>query len=268
MGNCAGEMVKRVKHAARWLAGWGVGLWFVVTGKRKQGLARYDEKGTILSVFSHYPTAMVNRKVLTWLLREGFKFVSTDEMLTWNSVEDMPEGRIAWLTFDDGWASMKENVLPFLTEQGIPATIFVAPEDGANKGPLLSQAEISELAKTNKLLTFENHTLTHCKCDKVIAEENGTAKLADEIACARERIGELTGRSPKLMCYPYGRWNEATEEIVKGTGLVAVRSNPGVMRAGQAGEYRNLYYNDMSFLENSCRVAGAWMKIKSGGGRQ
>lgn len=257
-------MLLRIKYYVRRLCGWLIGLWFVVSGKRRKAIEQYDVPGTILSVFSHYPTKAVNEKILKWLLDEGFTFVSTDELLSWRKIHDLPKGRLAWLTFDDGWASLKDNVFPFLEKYNIPATIFVALEDCANKGPLLTREEICELSKTNKLLTFENHTLSHCKCDEIPATEYGASFFRGEIDCASTGIESLTNRRPHLMCYPYGRCNDFTDSIVLKNGMLPVKSNPGLMWYDRVGECRNLYYNDMSFLENSCRVAGAWLKIKSG----
>lgn len=253
-------MMLRVRKAV----GSIIGSFFVATGMRRRKLHQYDGKDSILSVYSHYPTREANELILSWLCDEGFRFLSTDEILYWRDNGVRPQGdRLAWLTFDDGWASLKGNVMPFLEKKSIPATIFIAPNDRANKGPLLTCEDIRALAHSCPLITFENHTLTHCRCDELIATEGGANKLKREIAEASERIALWTSRQPKLMCYPYGRCNDATDEIVRQINLIPVKSSPGPSTLNTFGMCRNLYYNDMSFFENSCRVAGSWIKIRS-----
>ena len=240
-----------------------VGGMFVVSGQRRKKLLRYDQAGSILSLYSHHPTRRANLDVLKWLKDEGFLFMSTDELLGIRQSEISQSKRLAWLTFDDGWRSLQTEVIPDLVDMNIPATIFIAPDDKANKGPLFDENDVRKIAAECPLITFENHTLTHCKCEEIILLPDGPSRLESEIVTANKMIAEWTGRKPRMMCYPYGRYNNDVDDLVRSLGLIPVKTTSGVMTANTIGHVRNLFYNDMSFCENSCRVVGAWLKINT-----
>lgn len=256
---------------------------------RSSKLAQYDDEKNVLSVFSHNPTEETFRSLVKWLRRERFSFVSTDDLLDGN----LPRGRKAWLTFDDGWVSCKNVVLPIAGKEDVPFTIFVSPQETrrgkiwnaymddeqkkklytldddaryaavdaflatqpTRKDHLLSEADIRELG-THPLVTIENHTYTHPSCVHRPLES-----ILESVERATETIMEWTGRRPRMMCYPFGHRSEATDRAITNMGYVPVCSRPGVMTMDTIGKFRNLFYDDMTFLENSCRVLGAWKKI-------
>ena len=65
-----------------------------------------------------------------------------------------------------------------------------------------------------------------------------------------------------MVCYPFGHWTDETDRAIRSAGYIPVTIRPGVMTSDAPGMYRNLFYDKMSFLENSCRIVGAWRTIK------
>ena len=288
-----------LKAELRKCAGWGVGAWHILNGSRTRAIRAYDRPGTVLSVVSHNPARKVFASILDFLVGEGFSFISTDELLDGNLVEMGKErGRLAWLTLDDGWRDTIENVLPEIERHRIPLTYFISPGESemgdlwphrvAGKVTqdvreslwnmcaderydvivkavgevetrlLMDERDIRRLSK-HELLTFENHTYSHLSCANRPADE-----VKEEIQRTQAVLEEWTGRTPRLMCYPFGRYTKETDyRIRRETGLVPVKLAPGVMDEASICERRNQFYDTMSLTENSCRVFGAWRKIRN-----
>ena len=266
--------------------GWLVATRYAIL--RSSKLQLYDNDAAVFAIFSHNPTARVFGDVIRWLRKERFAFVSTDDLLNGR----LPAGRKAWLTFDDGWLACKDVVLPIAEKEGVPFTIFVAPQETmrgemwtANvpserkqelyalpdeeryaivdkmfsqhvKRSLLSVEDVKTLSR-HPLVTIENHTWSHLSC-----AHRPTSSVMDSVAKATVAISDWTGRRPRMVCYPFGHWTDETDCAIRAAGYVPVTIQPGVMTCDALGRFRNLFYDNMSFLENSCRIVGAWRKIK------
>lgn len=288
-----------LNHYMRKSLGCFVGNMFVLSGKRAQKLKYYEKTGRMLSIYSHNPRLTVLSDIIRWLKRYDFVFLSTDDILKRESTELVKTRRVVWLTFDDGWADNSENVFPVLLKENIPATFFIAPGETLRgsiwttglrnqysaeelqrlyglpdedryrfldqnprmketKRTLLTREMIKAYA-SNPLFTFENHTYSHLSATHLPADY-----VKESVLKAQSALAQWTNRAPKLVCYPFGHWNESTDEMIHSLGLIPVHSTPGVqMASDELGTYRNLFYNDMSFAENSCRILGAWTRIKA-----
>lgn len=274
----------------RYAIGWGIGVCYA--HMREEKLRQYDVECSILSIFSHNPSLAVFTEMIQYLKREGFCFLSTDDLLD----RKLPAGRKAWLTFDDGWLACKDVVLPLAEKEGVPFTIFISPKETmrgemwtahvpperkqelytlpdeerysivdkiisetgrkAGKRSLLSAEDVQKLSR-HPLVTIENHTWSHLSC-----AHRPTVAVMDSVERATAEIESWTGRRPRMVCYPFGHWTDETDCAIRKAGYVPVTIRPGVMTSDTPGKYRNLFYDNMSFLENSCRIVGAWRKIK------
>lgn len=284
----------------RYLAGYGIGLGFAISGARRRAINRYDDSNTVLSVMTHHPTRKAFKSIIDWLLEERFHFVSTDDLLN-NAIPDLHKryGRLAWLSLDDCWACCKDNVLPITMDKGIPVTFFL-PTAEIKRGILwrhsvYKKVDSVTMEKLHWMLAPERYQtidqiLTSSPSERVlmtvdeiskyaqnplITFENHTAyhescvhwpiqAVLDSIADADKDIIAWTGRRPRLVCYPYGYYSEVLDkQIRKQTGKFTVSCNPGLMTRENLFFVRNQVYDAMSFAENSCRVAGSWLPIHS-----
>ena len=261
-----------------------------------RAIRRYDNAGTILSLFGHNPSPRVLRRLIGWLTRHGFTFVSTDELLEMRDGRRNWQARTAWLTFDDGWCDFEKNLLPILREYNVPATIFVPPHESERgcvwtnsvmrivpnwrdwyvlsaderyrrveailQGDHASRSladpdELRRLAQSG-FVTLENHTLTHLSCARRPVDE-----VAQEVEKTQDILASWTGRRPKLLCYPFGHCSVAADQKIKEMGLQPVRSIPGMMTLTTIGDFRNMFHDSMSCAENVGRVLQAWPKVNS-----
>jgi peptidoglycan/xylan/chitin deacetylase (PgdA/CDA1 family) len=114
------------------------------------------------------------------------------------------------LTFDDGYASFLEQVLPLLVERRLPATLYVTT--GLLGEPrMLSQAALTEIIGNG--IEIAAHAVRHRHLDLLSDTE-----LHSELRGSRERLGELVGNEPTSFAYPYGSYNRPVQELVCAAG--------------------------------------------------
>ena len=279
----------------RYLLGLALGLLHIGSGDRRRKLQAILDSPFVFPVYSHHPDCAVLVAVLDWLAKNGFHFVTADELISIAKGQKSPDPRSVWLSFDDGWKSNLTNVIPVLRERRIPATFFIAPQasiDGfvwtsllpggidpqeraelfklgnaerlalyknwlksTSKQRLLISPEDLKVLSREGLFSLENHTLTHCACAVMEPEET----LA-EVEQADSLIKQWAGRQTTLMCYPFGRYSIRGDKILRSKGFIPVLSQPGLV--GTDRICRNLFYDTMSVCENSCRIVRAWRSIQ------
>ena len=287
--------MREMNFRVRKVVGWGVAQAYALVGRRRTAIQHYYSPGTILSIFGHDPRPDVLDGLLAWLKRQGFSFLSTDQLL------DMRDGKLdwrplsAWLTFDDGWAGFEDRLLPILERNKAPATIFIPPGETArgqiwtnsimrhvpdwrtwynlsadvryarvdevlrvqgDARRLVDQDELVRLAKSG-WVTLENHTYTHLSCS-----HRPVAEVVSEVQKTQRVLRDWTGRLPRLVCYPFGHFTEETDEAIRELGLMPVHSNPGRMSVQSVGSARNMFHETMSTAENIGRVLQAWPRVK------
>ena len=140
------------------------------------------------------------------------------------------------LTFDDGYANLKTNVHPLLTELGFPYTVFLVSErvgktndwvirDGYEATPLLTWGDIAEM-QADGLVAFEAHTATHPRLADI-----GPAEARRELADSKDALEQKLGTPITTLCYPYGSVSEAAQDMAGEIGYAqAVTTEFGRVR--------------------------------------
>jgi peptidoglycan/xylan/chitin deacetylase (PgdA/CDA1 family) len=139
------------------------------------------------------------------------------------------------LTFDDGFADLRDEALPALEEHGFRATVFVATgvTDGRltfpwyeRQPPVLGWDEVVELDRRGTL-RFEAHTVSH---PSLLALDEAAART--EIRDSRRELEQRLGRPVSSFAYPAGLFGERERRLVAESGYsAAVTCEPGVNRA-------------------------------------
>ena len=135
-------------------------------------------------------------------------------------LERVAEGEPAVaLTFDDGYVNFAEHAVPVLEEFQLPATVFVVSgrcgsvnEWDATKGiprlRLLDWSAIRNLPPS--LVALGGHSHTHRDLTRLPHDD-----LASELRGCRETIEQRTGRSARVLAYPFGRSNAAVRAAAR-----------------------------------------------------
>lgn len=123
------------------------------------------------------------------------------------------------ITFDDGFASDHEIVLPILRDNGIRGTFFVNMRDGDRGNHLMTDKQIKELSDEGHEVGC--HSNNHSRLTDLSDEE-----ILEEWIENKKRIEEVTGKPVYTHSYPWGDTNNhinhlagAVFEATRGTNI-------------------------------------------------
>lgn len=168
-----------------------------------------------------YVTEAVFDQHLRILKRFGKKLVSIEEAeIAARSKSGM---NLVVMTFDDGYKSFSELVVPKLVEFGGKGTVFIVTDQvgktnkwdtdlGDAPENLLTWDELRSVQKLG--FTVGAHTKTHCHLDQLDPEI-----ARDEILGSREKIESELSSKCDLFCYPYGGQSLSVRQAVQNSGF-------------------------------------------------
>ena len=175
------------------------------------------------------------REQMDFLASEGFRVVGLPEVLELLDAGSAAPRTIG-LTFDDGFADVRDAALPALARHGFRATVFVATGviDGREsfrwyerQPPVLGWDAVIELDREGTL-GFEAHTVSH---PNLLSVDETTA--AAEIADSRRELASRLGRPVSTFAYPAGLFGERERRLVAAAGYAAaVSCEPGLNLPG------------------------------------
>lgn len=173
------------------------------------------------------------REQLHKLAARGFRGATFTAAATGES-----PGRLAVITFDDGFRSAAEHALPVFDELGWPATVFTVTSTATNGDPMrwlsgelpapddallpLRWSELVDLAARG--WEIGSHASTHR-----LLSELDDADLEAELRSSRKEIVERIGACTSIS-YPWGE--------VDGRVVAAARAAGYVAGSGLAGRFR------------------------------
>jgi peptidoglycan/xylan/chitin deacetylase (PgdA/CDA1 family) len=116
---------ERITRVVRNAICWLLASILILLGHVKSAKYESFQDGVITSIYFHNPNRKLFRKIVTWLQRNRYTFISCDQLIEiLNGRVTCPPGAV-WLSFDDGWKGNLANVLPIALEYNIPVTIFI-----------------------------------------------------------------------------------------------------------------------------------------------
>lgn len=173
-----------------------------------------DDSGSVISTPGN-----TFAKQMRFLKENGYRAISLKRLCQLWKAQERIAPRTVVLTFDDGYANLKQLALPVLREYGFEATIFaVAGHVGGYNNwpsqppivphlPLLSWSELRELSRQG--FEIAGHSLTH----PVLAGISKDA-LAREVSRSKDMIEQKIGAPVRTFAYPYGVVDQACYDWV------------------------------------------------------
>jgi biofilm PGA synthesis lipoprotein PgaB len=181
---------------------------------------------------------------IEYLRLHGYHFVSIEDVIRANRKEKKLPPKPVLLTFDDGYLSFYEFVFPLLKIYGIPSVLAVVAhwiDHGSpyTKLPLMNWEQLKEVGQSG-LVEIASHT--HNMHHGVVYNPQGNTgpavsrriyepetKSYESESAKRNRLGKdfLTARrtlaqkaqwSPRVMVWPYGKYNQIAVEEAKKCG--------------------------------------------------
>lgn len=163
------------------------------------------------------------REQFVYLAENGFTSISLyDLSLAIANKKALPEKPII-LTFDDGYLDNYENAYPLLEEFGFTGTFFIITDFADQNNPNhMSWDMLRELFAAGH--SIENHTLSHPDLSQMTRDG-----MYGQIERSQRAIADQIGHTPQYLCYPAGRYNETTIEVLQELDLWgAVTTRGGV----------------------------------------
>ena len=112
------------------------------------------------------------------------------------------------LTFDDGYDDNYTELFPLLKKYNAKATIFVIADrmDMEHKMTVEQAKEMSD----SGLVSIQSHTMTHGQLDRMDEEQ-----LVYQMEQSQLLITRMTGKVPRTLSYPEGRYTQLAVEVAK-----------------------------------------------------
>lgn len=191
---------------------------------------------------------------LTWLHDHGYHPISVDDILNaQKGIKALPEKPVL-LTFDDGYASFYTHAYPLLKLfnyhaiaalegswlDAEPKSIVSYGDAKVPRENFLTRAQIKEMAKSG-LVEFASHSydlhkgillnpygntapaaITHQylpESKSYETDEAYQARISTDLKRNSAYIQTLTGKAPRIMVWPYGRYNQITLNIAEKLGM-------------------------------------------------
>ena len=149
------------------------------------------------------------REQMTYLAENGFETIDLyDLSLAIADKKELPQKPVI-ITMDDGYRDNFENAFPVLQEFGMKATFFVVTElIDQEIGNYMTWPMAKEMADAG--MRIEPHSKTH-------ADLSGQEReyIIYEVLGSQESIAAHVGYTPRYFCYPGGRYDETTLEVVQ-----------------------------------------------------
>jgi peptidoglycan/xylan/chitin deacetylase (PgdA/CDA1 family) len=160
---------------------------------------------------------------LAFLQENGFTSVTMAQL--WAALSEgaeLPEKPIIF-TFDDGYIDAYQHAMPRLLERGMTGLFYIVKNFMDQPG-YLSWGQVVEMR--NAGMEIGNHTSSHPNLSSL----DYNAQF-DEIDGAAAAIGEVLGARPPFFCYPLGRYNASTIQVLKDTGhITATTTSDGTLK--------------------------------------
>lgn len=159
-----------------------------------------------------------------WLARHRTVLPLADAVAQMDGRGRLPRGMSA-LTFDDGFASLFDQVLPLLQRHRLPATVFLVAEtltpggrpvdwvDTPPAWPLstLSADEVLEMQSSG--VEFQSHSYSHLDLTELTHDE-----CVRDLRDSRTVLEDLLGRPVTQLAYPRGRHNDTVRSAAGAAG--------------------------------------------------
>lgn len=199
----------------------------------------------------------------SWLKVKGYNVISIQDILTAKKTgQALPDKSIV-LTFDDGYKSFYTYVMPLLKAFNYPATLAIVgswlevPENGTvlyadklvPRSKFLSIKELQEVSRS-KLVEIASHTydlhhgilgnnegnmmpaLTTFEYNKNTLQYESDAhylnRIKSDLVKNNAWIKKHTGISPRVVVWPYGRYNQVAQSMAKDLGMDLALTLDGV----------------------------------------
>ncbi|MFT4020949.1 MAG: poly-beta-1,6-N-acetyl-D-glucosamine N-deacetylase PgaB [Acinetobacter sp.] len=221
---------------------------------------------------------------IKWLQKSGFHFISVDQLLKAHQGKAALPAKPVLLTVDDGYESFYSNIYPFVKANKIPVVLAIVGswvetpanqpvnfgDDHIERNKILTWAQLKEMSQSG-YVEIANHSYnlhrgitgnpqgnsepaatTHLYNEKTKKYEGDGAyakRIYDDLKKNNDLIQEHGIPTPRVMVWPYGRYNLQTVKIAKELGMpitISLDDGPVYLKKSLSAVNRILVEQDMS----------------------
>jgi len=190
---------------------------------------------TTQAITSVTPTQF--REQMQYLADNDFNVIPLSQMINAIKAKEVLPPKTIVITFDDGYKSIANTAHPILKEYGFPYTLFVAIAPiKAGYSQMMSWEQLTSLSREGAEIA--NHSWGHehlIRKREGETQEQWQTRVEANILESEAEIFKATGRSLKMLAYPYGEYNQALEDILTENGYIGLGQ-----QSGAAGIYSSL----------------------------
>lgn len=166
-------------------------------------------------------TDIFKRSILN--LKKRFVFISLQDALQHIECDRLRRSDYAVLTADDGWESLK-NIIPWLTNQNVPITLFVNPlyMDGIHKHSreterYLTKEEVSDMmVRYAPFVSVASHGWSHADCSMM-----SLSQFKEHVDNAESYLAEFSNKIP-FYAFSWGKYQGNQIEYLREKFIVPV----------------------------------------------
>jgi peptidoglycan/xylan/chitin deacetylase (PgdA/CDA1 family) len=243
----------------------------IASGRVRRAKRRVLNSNVVTAIYFHNPSKRLFGKCVRWLTRNGYKVISAADLISiLHDGAEPPRGAV-WLSFDDGFKELLQNVIPLSRQCNIPITVFIpsgivegrglfpwlhGPTEEEN-GPRdsVTKANVKEMARYPEV-TIGSHTVGH-----IVTSNLSNEQTRFELGESRRVLEAWTGRAVQTFAYPEGRLSGREAHVLAEYGyqlaattearLVTTESNPYFVPRFHVGD-------NIPFPEAICNMVGMW----------
>jgi poly-beta-1,6-N-acetyl-D-glucosamine N-deacetylase len=252
----------------------------IAFGRVRRARKRAFNNDVVSAIYFHNPNKRLFARCVQWLAKNGYAFISDDDLIKILHHGLKPPKGAVWLSFDDGFKELLESVVPLVRQRHIPITLFVpsgivqthglfpwlhkaAAENcrsasaSARNGmrDSINVADVRELARYPEV-NIGSHTVWHTV----------TMDLSDERACfefgeSKRVLESWTGGAVKTFAYPEGRLSGSEGRILAERGYLLAATTEASFVTPESDPYLVPRFNvgdNISFPEAICNMVGVW----------
>jgi peptidoglycan/xylan/chitin deacetylase (PgdA/CDA1 family) len=163
-------------------------------------------------------------------VRQMEKLLKLTTPVATDAIRDLEDGkRYAAVTFDDGFASTIDTVMPVLNQKAIPATFFIPTaylgkeatwisddQKRMRVGHVLTAAQLKKLSEYG-LAAIGSHGINHLRLT-----EMNDAEANKEIAVSKKIIEDITGKEALTHSFPFGSYDKRHVTMARKAGYSRV----------------------------------------------
>lgn len=191
-------------------------------------------------------------KQMRWLIDNGYHFVGVEDILRHRNKGTPLPDKAVFVTFDDGYQSVYANAYPILKKYKIPTVIALVGNwmkakekvdfDGKiiDRSKFLSQAEIKEMVASGLVkIGSHSYALHHGvqgnpqgnkqaaattrqwlpELNRYEDEKSYQQRIYKDLAENSAFLERYTGQKPRVIVWPYGRYNIEVRKIAEKLGM-------------------------------------------------